>query len=327
MKFLILGCGSFAGQTLFADFLKKGYQVYGINRSKPKNSFYWEWIKKINHPLNWQEFNLYSETNQCIEAINKISPTHIIDFMGQGMVAPSWEDPLLWYETNISKKSLLLENIRNLDSLEKYVRASTPEVYGSNDSLISEKQQFNPSTPYAVSHSAIDFHIRCLGKQYEFPYLIGRFANFYGEGQQLYRVIPRTILSCLTKKQFILDGKGETSRRFIYGKDIVSAIEMLLFKAPIQNEYNFSGDEEITINNLVRLICELTSTNFDEIVTFGPERLGKDMHYRLNCQKSKSQLEWESKTTLKDGILNVISWIDRNKNFLSNESWNYLHLL
>ena len=68
----------------------------------------------------------------------------IIDFLGQGMVAPSWEDPLLWYETNVSKKSLLLETIRNLDSLEKYVRASTPEVYGSSDNFISEKQPFNP---------------------------------------------------------------------------------------------------------------------------------------------------------------------------------------
>ena len=49
--------------------------------------------------------------------------------MGQGMVAQSWQDPSLWYETNIGKKSLILETIRNLDSIEKYVRASTPEVF------------------------------------------------------------------------------------------------------------------------------------------------------------------------------------------------------
>ena len=73
-------------------------------------------------------------------------------------------------------------------------------------------------------------------------------------------------LGLFLSKKFILDGKGETSRRFIYGDDIVSAIEILLFKAPIKNEYNFSGDEEITIFNLVRLICELTSTNFDDII-------------------------------------------------------------
>ena len=327
MRLLILGCGSFAGQVLYENFLKKGYQVYGINRSKPKNSSYWEWMGEEIKTLNWQEINLNSNPLECANAIKKIAPTHIIDLMGQGMVAQSWNDPLLWYETNLSKKSLILETIRNLDTLEKYVRASTPEVFGSNDNLIDEKQNFNPSSPYAVSHSAIDFHIRILGKEYDFPYLIGRFANFYGEGQQLYRVIPRAILSCINKKKFIIDGKGSSSRRFIYSSDIVSAVEALLFKAPIKNEYNFSGNQDITILNLIKLICKLTSSNFNEVIKYGPERLGKDMTYKLNCEKSKKELNWEPKTELKNGIINVIGWVERNKNFLSKESWEYMHLL
>ena len=327
MKILILGSGSFAGQILFSNFLRKGYEIYGINRSAPKNSSYWEWIKKIDVPLNWLEINLYKETDLLIDAINKISPTHIVDFMGQGMVAPSWDNPSLWYETNISKKTLLLDAIRKLDNLERYVRASTPEVYGSNENLIKEECNFNPSTPYAVSHCAIDYHIRCLGQQYDFPYSIGRFANFYGEGQQLYRVIPRAILSCVTDKKFVLDGKGDSTRRFIHGNDIVSAIEALLFKAPSKSEFNFSGDEDITIENLIKLICNLTNVQFKKIVTYGPERVGKDMHYRLNCNKSKIELSWEPKVPLEKGILKVVEWIYRNKNFLSKESWNYIHLL
>ena len=167
MKILILGCGSFAGQALYSDFIKKGYEVYGINRSKPKDSFFWEWRKEISN-FNWKQFNLYSDTKELVNEVKRISPTHIIDFMGQGMVAPSWDDPSLWYETNIGKKSFLLETIRNLDSLEKYIKSSTPEVFGSVDNLISENDSFNPSTPYAVSQSAIDFHIRCLGKSYDF---------------------------------------------------------------------------------------------------------------------------------------------------------------
>ena len=51
MKILILGSGSFAGQILFSNFLSKGYEVYGINRSAPKNAAYWEWINKIDKPL------------------------------------------------------------------------------------------------------------------------------------------------------------------------------------------------------------------------------------------------------------------------------------
>ena len=55
-----------------------------------------------------------------------------------------------------------------------------------------KKLKFNPSTPYAVSHSAIDFHIRSLGKEYDFPYLIGRFANFYGGSKKSTKEISKS---------------------------------------------------------------------------------------------------------------------------------------
>ena len=41
-----------------------------------------------------------------------------------------------------------------------------------------EDAHFYPSTPYAISHSAIDYHLRCLGKNYNFPYIIGDFQIF-----------------------------------------------------------------------------------------------------------------------------------------------------
>ena len=46
MKILILGSGSFAGQTLFSNLLNSGYEVIGINRSAPKSPYHWHWIKK-----------------------------------------------------------------------------------------------------------------------------------------------------------------------------------------------------------------------------------------------------------------------------------------
>ena len=84
---------------------------------------------------------------------------------------------------------------------------------------------------------------------------------------------------------------------------------------------------DITIANLIRLVCNLTSVEFEEIVTYGPERKGKDLHYRLNCQKSEIELSWESEVPLKEGIGRVVEWISRNKDFLEKEPWNYKHLL
>ena len=218
MRILILGSGSFAGQALFSDLKNNGFNVFGINRSPIKSKEYWPWIKNFKNNIDWISFNIKSEPEKFKTILKSINPTHIVDFMGQGMVSQSWDNPKLWYQTNLSEKSFILENIRELGELKKYVRASTPEVFGSNTIFINEKSNFNPSTPYAISHAAIDFHLRCLGERYEFPYTIGRFSNFYGEGQQLYRVIPRAILSCLTGKKFILDGNGMSRRSFIYSR-------------------------------------------------------------------------------------------------------------
>tara|TARA_B100000963_G_C22636729_1_gene678001 strand:+ start:2377 stop:3360 length:984 start_codon:yes stop_codon:yes gene_type:complete len=325
MKILILGSGSFAGQALFSDLKTNGFEVIGINRSPIKGKEYWPWIKNFKEDLDWISFNIKKEPEKFKFILKTINPTHIVDFMGQGMVAQSWEDPKLWYNTNLSEKSFILENIRELDDLKKYVRASTPEVYGSNKNHINEKSYFNPSTPYAISHAAIDFHLRCLGEKYDFPYSIGRFSNFYGEGQQLYRVIPRAILSCLTGKKFILDGNGMSRRSFIYSSDIVESMKLLLFESPNKSEFNFSGDEEVTIKDLIQLICNVTNNSFDKVVEFGPERPSKDLIYRLDCKKAMELFDWTPKINLKIGLQKTINWIEENINFFKNEDWNYIH--
>ena len=162
MRIIILGSGSFAGQALFSDLIKNGYEVVGINRSAPKNHIHWNWLKTFENNIDdyWFEININKDPEKIVALINDFNPTHIVDFMGQGMVAQSWDDPELWYSTNISKKVFVLEAIKNLNSLEKYVRASTPEVYGSSHSYINEFEHFNPSSPYAVSLKTLIFRIQ-----------------------------------------------------------------------------------------------------------------------------------------------------------------------
>ena len=64
-----------------------------------------------------------------------------------------------------------------------------------NDIKIKESFNFNPSTPYAVSRAAGDMMAKLWHENFNFPVIFTRAANIYGEGQQLYRIIPKTILS------------------------------------------------------------------------------------------------------------------------------------
>tara|TARA_A100001035_G_scaffold49331_1_gene35757 strand:+ start:2832 stop:3821 length:990 start_codon:yes stop_codon:yes gene_type:complete len=327
MKYLILGSGSFAGQLIFAEYLKRNYDVYGFNRSRAKDHHQWPWIKKYKNDLEtrWFEYNLTSNVDEMISHIKRLKPNIIIDFMGQGMVAPSWEKPEVWYSTNIAIKARLMNALIDASFLHKYIRIGTPEVFGSNKNFIKEDECFNPSTPYAVSHAAIDFNLRCLYKQYDFPYLIGRFANFYGVGQQLYRIIPRLFLSCRSEKNFTLDGKGDSRRSFIFSNDIISAIDSMVKFNGIGQEFNFSSNEEISIISLVNKICNLTNVDKFRILKFGPERPGKDRYYRLDITKSKKVLNWEPEFFLDEGLQIINEWISENIENLSNKSWTYEH--
>ena len=326
MKTLVLGCGSFAGQAYLSHLIKKGEDVYGINRSKPKSENYWPW-RKTNDLNNdkWYELHICHDTEQICTVIRDLKPNIIVDFMGQGMVAQSWLNPAEWYHTNITNKSIVLQEIYKLDSLEHYIRASTPEVYGSRNSSLKPDSCFNPSTPYAVSHAAIDSHVRCLGREYGLPYTLARYANFYGVGQQLYRVIPKLILCGLTGEKFTLDGGGKSLRSFIYDDDICSSIDNIRDKGYKQSEFHFSGDEEVSIKHLSEIVCNAINVDYGSFIEIGPDRKGKDFCYRLDCSESQTKLGWRPQISLKKGIGKVVDWITTELEELKKEEWNYIH--
>ena len=106
---------------------------------------------------------------------------------------------------------------------------TTPEVYGSTDGgWIKEHNHFAPSTPYAVSRAACDLHLHSFHQAYGFPVVFTRAANVYGPGQQLYRIIPRALLSARTGESMQLHGGGHSVRAFIHIKDVVRATGVLL---------------------------------------------------------------------------------------------------
>ena len=67
---------------------------------------------------------------------------------------------------------------------------------------MKENKSYNPSTPYAVTHMTIDRYLQIYHEQFNFPSVILRFANFYGETQPLYRIIPKTIFAIKIKRNY-----------------------------------------------------------------------------------------------------------------------------
>ena len=249
----------------------------------------------------------------------------VFNFAAQSMVGESWDKPDDWMQTNVVSMARLAQRLRHMDFIDKYVHVTTPEVYGSTDGWIKETTPFNPSTPYAVSRAAGDMLLKIYQESFDIPVVSTRAANVYGPGQQLYRIIPRTIYFLLTGKKLQLHGGGVSTRSFIHMDDVSSATLKIAQSGNVGQTYHISTDRIISIRELVEMICAMLGKSFDHHVDIVQERLGKDSAYWLESSKLKSELSWLDSISLETGIENTITWIADNLNFLSKEPTNYIH--
>ena len=332
MRFLILGSNSFSGSHFVNELISKGNEVIGISRSEqPRNVFLpYKWDEenlsnKKKGDFKFFKLDLNKDLEKIVEIINDMKPEYIINFAAQGMVAESWLNPNHWYKTNLLSQVSLHDEIRKCKFLKKYVHISTPEIYGDTEKWIQENNNFNPTTPYSVSRAACEMHLMSFYKAYNFPVVFTRAANVYGPGQQLFRIIPRTILSCLTGEKLKLHGGGYSKRAFIHIKDVVKATYRITIDGQLGSTWHISTDHALKIREIVSLICEMTNTPFSSIVEEDTERLGKDKNYLLDSFKLKDHFNWNPEIELKNGIKETINWVKNNFSELSKLPWIYQH--
>ena len=215
-KIFVIGSNSFSGAS-FVDFaLGCGATIFGISRSSEAHPVFlpyrWKHRRADLSRFRFEQLDLNKHTDRIADAIQDFKPDFVINFAAQSMVAESWLYPDHWYQTNVVANVRMHEKIRKFDFLKKYVHISTPEVYGNCTGTVTESAPFNPSTPYAASRAACDLHLLTLFKNYRFPAVFTRAANVFGPGQQLYRIIPRTILYLKTGRKLQLHGGGRSVR-------------------------------------------------------------------------------------------------------------------
>ena len=321
----ILGSNSFAGRCLVDLLVSQGYEVLGLSRSLQGSKIFFDLdlIERKNYHFIQADINQHVEV--VFEALNRHRPTVIFDLAGQGMVAESWTNPEQWYQTNIVSKAKLQKLLLHADYLERYVRVSTPEVYGHSDHPLDEGWAFNPSTPYAVSHAAADMTLKIFHAEYRFPVVFTRFANFYGPRQQLYRIIPRAIIYGLLKLRLGLDGGGKSIRSFIYGDDVALGLQTAAAHGKIGEVYHFSSSRFITIRAVVEMICEQLQITFESLCFERSDRPGKDLAYLMNARKAETELGWKPLTPLDDGITTTIRWVSEHLDQIRTLPLHYEH--
>ena len=323
---LVLASNSFSGSSFVDHLLTAGYKVIGVSRSveiSPVFSLYKN--NKNFKNFTFKQVDLNSEINSIAEIVSKLQVEFVFNFAAQSMVAQSWDSPEDWYQTNVVSLSLLGNLLKKEKSIKKFVHFTTPEVYGSTSGWLKGSFDFAPSTPYAISRAAGDCHLKALFENYGFPVIFTRAANVYGPGQQLYRIIPKTILSALTGKKLSLHGGGKSIRSFIHINDVSTALTAIMSTGEVGQSYHISTNEMISIFDLVQELASLLGVEVDELIEQGPERAGKDFAYQLSSEKIRTELGWRDQVTLGKGLEDTLAWAKSNLDTLKALPDTYEH--
>ena len=328
-RLVVIGSNSFSGASFVSHCLREGWEVLGTSRSPEAHEVFlpyrWQRTPEELPRFRFAQLDLNLHTAELLDAIADFKAPRVVNFAAQSMVAESWEHPDHWYQTNVVANVRLHDGLRKMPDLKKYVHVSTPEVYGSCSGDVREDAPFNPSTPYAASRAACDLHLQTFIRQYNFPAVFTRAANVFGPGQQLYRIVPRTLLFLALGQKLQLHGGGHSVRSFIHIDDVSDGTLRAALHGEPGDVFHLSTKRTISIRDLVALMCDQTGMKFEDFAEIVADRPGKDSAYLLDAGLARTRLGWQDRVSLEEGIADTKRWIDANLGVLRGQPANYVH--
>ena len=311
-RIAVIGSTAFSGSSFIDHALAEGHEVLGISRSPECHAALLPHLRHGGEKYRFRRHHLVEDIDGAVASLDAFEPDYVVNFAAQGEVASSFADPVAHFRTNAVGMVALGEAMRQRDYLKRFVQISTPEVYGSCDGPAREDQPLDPSSPYAASKASADLFFSVLHKTYGFPVVTTRATNVYGPYQQLYRIMPRTVIAIRSGGRIKLDGGGVAVKSYLYIDDVSRATLAAMTSGTDGAVYHLSPDGGgTTVRAIVETICRHMGAGFDEVVETGPERIGQDKAYVLDSSRARQEFGWAPQVGLEQGIANVVAWVDR----------------
>ena len=268
------------------------------------------------------------------DLLKKFQVRAVVHFAAESHVDRSIQGPADFIETNIVGTYHLLETVRDywihLPEAEKklfrFLHVSTDEVYGSlqkSDYAFTEKNPYEPNSPYSASKAASDHLVRAWHHTYGLPVVTTNCSNNYGPYHFPEKLIPLCILNALEGKPLPIYGDGQQIRDWLYVKDHCSAIRLVLDRGELGETYNVGGWNEKTNLEVVQTLCSVLDelkpkadgSSYATQISYVKDRPGHDRRYAIDATKLERNLNWKPKETFETGIRKTIQW------YLDNQAW------
>jgi dTDP-glucose 4,6-dehydratase len=317
-KILVTGCLGFIGSHFVKYILKEtDWEIVGFNRhSDQRNLWRLNGIVETEDRFHliYGDLSKNSNVSGILEDVD-----YCVNFAAKTFVDHAIRDAFPFVESNIlGTVNLLEEAKRNKPTLKRYLQVSTDEVYGAilKGSYV-ETSCLNPTNPYAAAKASADMMCVAYYHTYGTPILITRTENNFGEFQHPQKALPKFVKYAMEGRKLPVYGDGEHSRMWLYVEEHCSAIKHLLLKGEVGQIYHVAGEQELTNNQLAKIVLETLGKDTDliEHIDDHNARPGHDRRYALDTKKIRAT-GWKPKYKLNDKLQDVIRW------YATNDWWS-----
>ena len=326
-KIVVVGANSFSGQD-FVDLLldNPDNQVIGISRSAERSELFLKYrLRTAVRNYRYHQLDLNRDLEALLELLDTERPELIVNFAAQSEVAPSWEHPNHWFQTNTVALARLVNHLARQNYLQRYLHISSPEVYGTCVGTVDEASPVNPSTPYAVSKVAADMLLDVYHQQYAFPLVTVRATNVYGARQQLFKIIPRSAIYMKQGKVIPLHGGGVSVKSFIHIRDVSRGELAILEHGELGRIYHLSPDRGIAVREVVERVAEKLAKRFDDVCEVVDERRGQDAAYVIDSTLAREKFGWQPQIAFDEGLDEVLRWVEQYWSEIQQQPLAYVH--
>jgi len=213
------------------------------------------------------------------------------------------------YDNNLKATARIINECIKHD-VKRLIFTSTLAVYGHGyGGIFDENQIPKPIDPYGVAKYACEMDIQIAGEQHGLDWCIIRPHNVYGIKQNIWdkyrNVLGIWMYQHLNNQPMTIFGDGLQTRAFSYIDDNLEPFWNAAILPQASKEIiNVGGIEEISILDACNTLREVIG-NGDIIFK---EARHEVKHSIPTWQKSVDILNYQYKTSLKDGLTQMWEW-------------------
>jgi nucleoside-diphosphate-sugar epimerase len=304
MKYLVTGAAGFIGSHLCERLLQAGNAVVGLDAFIP---YYAPEVKEANlagcrHQPQFALHRLDLRHDDLTAALDGVEV--IIHLAAMPGLPRSWTDFDLYETCNVRGTQRLLEAVRRLPHLHRFIYASTSSVYGrfgSGDETLPTR----PISPYGVTKLAAEHLCRAFAEEMDLPLVVLRYFSVYGPRQRPDMGYHRFVAALLSGQPLTVFGDGLQVRGNTYVADCVEATVAAVQGVPGEI-YNVGGGEAVNVWDVIRKLEVLTGKRAE--VREEPARAGDQRYTFADTSKLQRHLGWRPRIGMDDGLARQIAW-------------------